>query len=142
MHPAALAASAGGGGGGGGEGSRSSQPPSRSDQSKPAKRKKHKNRKRRNRRQSFLVTDEPAMPRPGTSSGERAGGGAHEGQVANKASPGTYYRLGQNLSDTSLESEALLDHRYVVLYTSMGEGGFARSKVARTCVEVVLGDVS
>lgn len=81
-----------------------------SGNSKPAsKRKRHRNRKRRNRRQSFLGAGEPHS-RPDL---------VEDPVIEEKRtveSRGTrtpsLYKLGRDLSSTSLESEALLDHRY------------------------------
>lgn len=66
--------------------------------------KKNRNRKRRNRRQSF-VASEDAGPTADDNNG---------GLVRTNPEQGpervSFYR-GRNLSNTSLESEALLDHR-------------------------------
>ncbi|KAJ9198000.1 hypothetical protein DTO166G4_8259 [Paecilomyces variotii] len=93
-------------------------------ESNPAKKKKHRNRprRRRNRRQSFL-TAEDINPSGGTTN--NAGGAPTTASTAAAGSLGSatgtatangrsrLYHLGQrsNLSGTSLDSEALLDHR-------------------------------
>jgi magnesium transporter len=71
--------------------------------SAPAKKRKHRGgKKRRNRRQSFaatagtLPTDDADEPRP---------------SLAPPQASSSFYRLQGNHSNTSLESEALLDHR-------------------------------
>ena len=76
----------------------------------PQKKRRHRTRKRRARRQSFAAPDEEAD---------------HDATLRSDPNPDlldvpgpsrpNFYRLGQsgrNLSSTSLESEALLDHRY------------------------------
>ncbi|KAH9869403.1 hypothetical protein IAQ61_006609 [Plenodomus lingam] len=76
--------------------------------SMPAKKKKHRaGKKRRNRRQSFaasgdLNTGDMSHERP--SLADVAGHGNSRGSTS-------FYRSQNNLSTTSLESEALLDHR-------------------------------
>jgi magnesium transporter len=74
-----------------------------------AKKKKHRGgKKRRNRRQSFAATSDMAAPDMGDSDRptleDIAGHGNSRGSTS-------FYRLSSNLSNTSLESEALLDHR-------------------------------
>lgn len=86
---------------------------------KPAKRKKNRNnRKRRHRRQSFLTAEEsesqsqqfePATA-PAADSVAKAQPVANDQSKSRARLP--FYGLGRDLSDTSLESEALLDHRY------------------------------
>jgi magnesium transporter len=82
--------------------------------SETRKKRKHRGKKsKRNRRQSFAATSEasagpPVLPEIMTeeNGGHRSNSGLRQ----------PFYRLGQsggNLSNTSLESEALLDHRYV-----------------------------
>lgn len=75
-------------------------------QQPPASRpkKKNRNRKRRNRRQSFIASEDS-----GPIVSELSGGLARTNpdQIQERA---PFYR-GRNLSNTSLESEALLDHR-------------------------------
>lgn len=70
----------------------------------PGKKKKNRNRKKkRTRRQSFAVSaDDDGHRLPEASNQER------------NAARASFYRLkGNQQSNTSLESEALLDHRYV-----------------------------
>ena len=85
---------------------------SKSTTGKRAKRKK-KHRKRRNRRQSFISAEDPHAGAPTTPGPEVE----HMAMMADQTkSRGAlpFYKLGRDLSSTSLESEALLDHRYVV----------------------------
>lgn len=83
---------------------------------KPAKRRKHRNRKRRNRRPSFLVTP----PAPAESQDPEAGANGQQTSSEHPVSKPslTPYKLGGNLSTTSLESDTLLDHRFVVFQFS------------------------
>lgn len=72
----------------------------------PKKRRNHRSskKKKQNRRQSFLPGhEEEEMIPPGTSNRKA------EGPLSATARPGLY----RNTSDTSINSEALLDHRYV-----------------------------
>lgn len=79
------------------------------------KKRKHRGKKsKKGRRQSFVApSDESSLPSVMPEIME-------DQHVANRSSSGlkqSIYRLGQpggNLSSTSLESEALLDHRYVI----------------------------
>jgi magnesium transporter len=72
------------------------------------KKKKNRHRKRRNRRQSFLAPEGSGGPVPEVTN--------RSSEHISRASPeqhpnhAPFYR-GRNLSSTSLESEALLDHR-------------------------------
>ncbi|XHG02868.1 hypothetical protein AWENTII_006192 [Aspergillus wentii] len=80
---------------------------SKSGTSKSAKRRKNRNRKRRTRRQSFLAAEEPhagaaSVPGPDTET---------TAPLAANHPTTPFYKLGRRLSNTSLESEALLDHR-------------------------------
>ncbi|KAF2853799.1 cora-domain-containing protein [Plenodomus tracheiphilus IPT5] len=76
--------------------------------SAPAKKKKHRaGKKRRNRRQSFAASgdmDTGDMSNERPSLADVAGHG-------NSRGTNSFYRSQNNLSSTSLESEALLDHR-------------------------------
>lgn len=106
--------------------------------SKPAKRKKNRNRKRRHRRQSFLAPEdgeeEEERPLdPATAQGSDAVTNVNSGdqqqqqQETSTASTSSakgkssksrrerlpFFGLGRDLSSTSLESAALLDHRCV-----------------------------
>ncbi|CAI7635197.1 unnamed protein product [Penicillium bialowiezense] len=77
---------------------------------KSSKRKKNRNRKRRNRHQSFVPADhDESHNSPGQSVG--AGGDSMEADRPTSRDTQSFFKLGQNLSNTSLESEALLDHR-------------------------------
>lgn len=80
--------------------------------SKSSKRKKNRNRKRRNRQESFLTpAPEEAHDRSGTVSGT---GGARESMEDDRPMSEdnqSYFTLRRKLSSTSLESDALLDHR-------------------------------
>ena len=68
----------------------------------PAKKKKHRaGKKRRNRRQSFASSQDMST---GDTSRDRPG-------LPDVPEHSSFYRLRNNLSNTSLESEALLDHR-------------------------------
>lgn len=85
----------------------------------PKKRKHHGHRRRRHRRQSFAPP--PDTPRPDSDTG-RAGVSPGRGDGSQSTSTtaiqhrASVYRLGQlgrnNPSETSLDSDALLDHRY------------------------------
>lgn len=81
--------------------------PAREQQQQPAAtkpKKKNRNRKRRNRRQSFIASEDS-----GPIVSELSGGlsRTNPDQIQERV---PFYR-GRNLSNTSLESEALLDHR-------------------------------
>jgi magnesium transporter len=71
------------------------------------KKKKNRHRKRRNRRQSFLAPDDSDHPGPMIT--DRTPELQRPTQDQCQDHP-PFYR-GRNLSNTSLESEALLDHR-------------------------------
>ena len=86
--------------------------------SKTSKRKKNRNRKRRNRRQSFLAAED-------SHTGGAAAGSVPDpepldimsaDQPKSQQSARSFYKLGADLSSTSLESEALLDHRYAFFF--------------------------
>ncbi|OKP15120.1 hypothetical protein PENSUB_2162 [Penicillium subrubescens] len=80
--------------------------------SKSSKRKKNRNRKRRNRQESFLTpAPEEAHDRAGTVTGT---GGARESMKEDRPTSKdnqSYFTLRRKLSSTSIESDALLDHR-------------------------------
>lgn len=80
---------------------------------KPAKRKKNRNRKRCNRRQSFISPEDTQLGRAAVPvpDAPTVGNLAADRPKPEAAQP--FYKLGRDLSETSLESEALLDHRYV-----------------------------
>jgi magnesium transporter len=67
-------------------------------------------KKKRNRRQSFAVPSDDGSGLPETS---QSRGEVH---VQSGARSNSFYRLQRNLSNTSFESETLLDHRYVFNY--------------------------
>ena len=76
------------------------------------KRRNHRGgKKKKNRRQSFATPSD----NPGLGDGARSSHDLLEAPAASAQRP-SFYRLGQsgagNLSDTSLDSSALLDHRY------------------------------
>lgn len=85
------------------------------DPSAASKRRNHRGgkKKKKNRRQSFLpaAAEEEADP-------ARSNQNLHEPATSTNPRP-PFYRLGQsggqNLSETSLDSNALLDHRYAYL---------------------------
>ncbi len=79
--------------------------------SKKPKRKKHRNRKHRNRRPSFLAPEDSQPNAPPTVS-ETAPMDTLAENETQARSPPPFYKFGANISNTSLESEALLDHRY------------------------------
>lgn len=75
---------------------------------------KRKNRRRRpkNRKQSFLASaPETSHERPGTSPAADGARELMEGDRPTSKDGQSFFKLGRNLSNTSLESEALLDHR-------------------------------
>lgn len=80
--------------------------------SKSSKRKKNRNRKRRNRHQSFIS---PSQEEPHDSPGENSDAGGVRDHPMEADRPTSrdksFFKLGRNLSNTSLESDALLDHR-------------------------------
>lgn len=79
--------------------------------SKSSKRKKNRNRKRRNRHQSFIPpSQEESHDSPGETSDA---GGVRDPMEADRPTSRdkSFFKLRRNLSNTSLESDALLDHR-------------------------------
>lgn len=88
-----------------------SNEPSRNESAPPAAKKKRRGKRRKPRRQSFAPTAEESANGDGPSSRD-----VHH--IATNTTPMTsFYGLGPvggggNLSDTSLDSQALLDHRY------------------------------
>lgn len=75
--------------------------------SQPKKRKNHRSKKKRTRRQSFAPSEtEDGSGLPGTS------------RESQSAARNSFYRRQNNHSNTSIESEALLDHRYGLPETS------------------------
>lgn len=85
------------------------RPDAASSQTATRKKRNHRGgKKKRARRQSFAVSTEDGHGMPETSQSSRPG-------QSQNAARSSFYRLhGQNLSNTSLESEALLDHRSVI----------------------------
>lgn len=82
----------------------------------PKKKRNHRGgKKKRTRRQSFAASIEDGSGMPETPQ-------SHVGDVQNAAKASFYRLQGRNLSNTSLESESLLDHRLVILeiYFDMG----------------------
>lgn len=83
--------------------------------SKKHKRRRNRNKKRRNRRPSFLVSEDSQANAPPTiPETETLNTMAEDSARARASAP--FYKVGSNLSNTSMESEALLDHRYVGHY--------------------------
>lgn len=86
------------------------------DPAATSKRRNHRGgkRKKKNRRQSFL----PTAPEEEGVDPARSSQNLHESASSTNPRP-PFYRLGQsggrNLSETSLDSNALLDHRYLPL---------------------------
>ncbi|KAJ5178831.1 hypothetical protein N7492_002041 [Penicillium capsulatum] len=79
--------------------------------SKSSKRKKNRHRKRRNRQQSFLTpAHEESHDRPDSTAESGARESMEEDRPSSKDNP-PFFKLGRNLSNTSIESDALLDHR-------------------------------
>lgn len=86
-------------------------PDSSAGKSKSNKR-KNRRRRPRNRKQSFLASaPESSHERPGTSSAADGARELMEGDRPTSKDGQLFFKLGRNLSNTSLESEALLDHR-------------------------------
>lgn len=80
--------------------------------SKSSKRRKNRNRKRRKRRESFLTPSlEEAHDRFGPVSGTGGARESMEGDRPTSKDNRSYFQLCRKLSSTSLESDALLDHR-------------------------------
>lgn len=87
--------------------------------SKKTKRKRNRNRKHRNRRPSFLAPEDSQPNAPPTVPETAPMDTLAENETQTQ-SPPPFYRLGANTSNTSLESEALLDHRYVPVKMAVG----------------------
>lgn len=80
--------------------------------SNSSKRKKNRHRKRRKRQESFLTPSlEETHERSGALSGTGGGRESMEGDRPTTSDNQSYFQLHRNLSSTSLESDALLDHR-------------------------------
>lgn len=77
-----------------------------------AKRRKNRNRKRRNRQQSFItpVTEDSHDQSEGQAEPGGVRGSMEDDRPRSRDKP-PFFKLGRNLSNTSLESDALLDHR-------------------------------
>ena len=75
-------------------------------QDPPRKKRNHRGgKKKRRRRQSFALSTEDGSEMPHTPHSNRPG-------ASQSAARSSFYRMqAQNLSNTSIESEALLDHR-------------------------------
>ncbi|GFF51263.1 putative metal ion transporter C17A12.14 [Aspergillus udagawae] len=88
------------------------------------KRRKNRHRKRRNRRQSFLAPEE-------SHTATAVSGAEAEAMIAgdqpHSPPPLPFYNLGRDLSSTSLESEALLDHRNQPMMRPRRESRLAQS---------------
>lgn len=81
--------------------------------SKAAKRRKNRNRKRRNRQQSFITLGtEDSHEQSEDPSGMGGAQAPMEGERPTSKGKPSFFKLGRNLSNTSIESDALLDHRY------------------------------
>ncbi|KAL5364867.1 hypothetical protein BJX96DRAFT_158089 [Aspergillus floccosus] len=78
---------------------------------KSTKRKKKRQRKRHNRRPSFLSAEDPESGAPRRPSVAEPGDMMAASQTKSQSAL-PFYKLGRDLSSTSLESEALLDHRH------------------------------
>ncbi|GAB1218362.1 hypothetical protein ATERTT37_007616 [Aspergillus terreus] len=76
---------------------------------KSTKRKKKRQRKRHNRRPSFLSAEDPESGAPRRPSIAEPGDMMAASQTKSQSAL-PFYKLGRDLSSTSLESEALLDH--------------------------------
>lgn len=84
--------------------------------SKAAKRRKNRNRKRRNRQQSFITLGtEDSHEHSEGPSGTGGAREAMEGDRPTSKDKPSFFKLGRNLSNTSIESDALLDHRYATV---------------------------
>jgi magnesium transporter len=80
--------------------------------SKSSKRRKNRNRKRRNRQESFLTPgSEEAHDRSGTVSGTCGARESMEDNQPTSKDNQSYFTLRRKRSSTSIESDALLDHR-------------------------------
>lgn len=97
-------------------------PDNEPSKSKSAKRKKNRNRKRRNRQESFLTPAKEETHRPASGSGTGGVRDSMEGDRPTSKDNSSFFKLGRNLSNTSLESDALLDHRYVAWLSVLGLG--------------------
>ncbi|KAL4997713.1 hypothetical protein BDV10DRAFT_168785 [Aspergillus recurvatus] len=94
--------------------------------SKKHKRKKNRNRKRRNRRPSFLAPEDSQPNAPPTIPESEALNTMAENQARARGST-PFYNSGGNLSNTSLESDALLDHRNQPMMRPRRESRLAQS---------------
>ncbi|KAJ5218357.1 uncharacterized protein N7498_000456 [Penicillium cinerascens] len=80
--------------------------------SKASKRKKNRNRKRRNRQESFLTPNrEESHDHSGATTGSGGARDSMEGEPPTAKDRPSFFKFGSNLSNTSIESDALLDHR-------------------------------
>ncbi|KAJ0417070.1 hypothetical protein BJY00DRAFT_303634 [Aspergillus carlsbadensis] len=97
----------------------------RSGSNKP-KRKRNRHRKRRNRRQSFLAPEDSQPDAPPTVP-ENEALNVMAGNQGRQRGSTPFYKLGGDLSNTSLESEALLDHRNQPMMRPRRESRLAQS---------------
>lgn len=79
--------------------------------SKSSKRRKNRHGKRRNRQQSFLTPHKESDDRPDSTGGSGGARESMEGDRPTSKDNPLFFKLGRNLSNTSIESDALLDHR-------------------------------
>ncbi|KAL5047198.1 hypothetical protein BDW71DRAFT_180467 [Aspergillus fruticulosus] len=94
--------------------------------SKKHKGKKNRNRKRRNRRPSFLAPEDSQPNAPPTIPESEGLNTVAENQARARGST-PFYNSGGNLSNTSLESDALLDHRNQPMMRPRRESRLAQS---------------
>lgn len=93
-------------------GARLQTPASENTGKSKANKRKNRRRKPRNRKQSFLPpAAEPPHERQGSSSAVDGTRESMDGDRPNSKDGTSFFKLGRNLSNTSLESDALLDHR-------------------------------
>ncbi|KAL3466303.1 hypothetical protein BJX64DRAFT_12083 [Aspergillus heterothallicus] len=90
------------------------------------KRKRNRHRKRRNRRPSFLAPEDSQPNAPPTVP-ENETLNVMAGNQSRPRGSTPFYKLGGDLSNTSLESEALLDHRNQPLMRPRRESRLAQS---------------
>ncbi|KAK1141465.1 CorA metal ion transporter [Aspergillus melleus] len=94
---------------------------------KSSKRKKNRHRKRRNRRQSFLGPEESSSAVASASVPDTEGLAPMATDQTKSRAALPFYKLGRDLSSTSLESEALLDHRNQPLMRPRRDSRLAQS---------------
>ncbi|KAE8144177.1 hypothetical protein BDV25DRAFT_167484 [Aspergillus avenaceus] len=109
---------------------------------KPAKRKKKRHRKRRNRRPSFISVDDPHTEAPAAPGPEGENMAMMTDQTKSRGAL-PFYKLGRDLSSTSLESEALLDHRNQPMMRPRRDSRLAQSfRPGSLSTTIRTGDVS